>query len=258
LTISANDGPIPRLDPSTLPPFAGSPGFADLAASELGNLGTDQDGFDAAFNEAAQGLSDAADALAAMDSDVADATAASAAFDFTDATDLQAQLAPVSDGIDANVTDFQTAIPPTPPSTVGPTPPSGSTPPLQRGQTDPNTYGPFDMSQQNAPGVFYTQEIKLPVMVVGDPLQTWETLIDAQIPVGKTGNNLIVETGDPDVLAFSAIVDKADIQSSVVALTAVIYAKATKPGRFPFQVQYNLPQIERVTFLIGGVTIIPA
>src|SRR5882762_5758758 len=95
-----SDGPIPLLGPNDLKFVPEPSDFTGLVGSELGTLGTNQDGFDALFNDAAALVSDAGTVLDSSDQDMADASYMLPEFDPAVPTNLMASLQPASDAAD--------------------------------------------------------------------------------------------------------------------------------------------------------------
>ena len=107
---SAESGPIALLSPEDLNFIATPPPFSDLVASDIGNLGTDQDGFDAIFNDAALLASQAPDVLASLDGELTGAGAVLPEFNNAEATALAADLQPASDATDTALNDYNNTL----------------------------------------------------------------------------------------------------------------------------------------------------
>jgi hypothetical protein len=142
-----SDGPIPLLGPDDLKFVPEPSDFSGLVGNELGTLGTNQDGFDAIFNDAAALASTAGTVLDSMDQDLADASFNLPEFDPSVPTNLMASLQPASDAADSVLNDYNTVTPPDPGGVNPPPPPPPTgTPPgttiggITIGQPDPNPY----------------------------------------------------------------------------------------------------------------------
>lgn len=109
-----SDGPIPLIGPDDLKFVPEPSDFSGLVGSSLGTLGTDQDGFDAIFNDAAALASSAGAVLNSFDQELADASFNLPEFDPTVPTNLMASLQPASDAADTALAQFNVEVPPDP------------------------------------------------------------------------------------------------------------------------------------------------
>jgi hypothetical protein len=107
-------GPIRHLKPSDLQFIPEPTDFQQILSNELGNLGTDSDGFDTIFNEAAQLLSEAGSVLASFDGDLNDALGALPAFDTTAPGDFAASIQSAEKDGDSLLGTFTSAVAPAP------------------------------------------------------------------------------------------------------------------------------------------------
>lgn len=123
-----SDGPIPLLGPDDLKFVPEPTDFTGMVGNELGSLGTNADGFDVIFNDAAALASTAGTVLDSFDQELADASAFLPEFDPAVPTNLMASLQPASDAADTALAQYNVEVPPDPtgPGTGGP---PASTPP---------------------------------------------------------------------------------------------------------------------------------
>jgi hypothetical protein len=120
-----SDGPIPLLGPDDLKFVPEPSDFAGLVGNELGTLGTNQDGFDALFNDAAALASGAGAVLESFDQELADASFQLPEFDPSVPTNLMASLQPASDAADTALADYNVQVPPDPTGGTSGNPPGG-------------------------------------------------------------------------------------------------------------------------------------
>lgn len=120
-----SNGPIPLIADTELEFAPVQTDFTGLLAGELGNLGTDHDGFDTLFNDAASLAADAGTALESFDGDLTDMGVAVPQADSSNATAQLAELQPAAAAIDASLNDY-TALNPVPVPDAGG---GGATPP---------------------------------------------------------------------------------------------------------------------------------
>jgi hypothetical protein len=102
------------------------PEFEALAAAELGNAGSDSDGFHSLFEEAMRGLADGPAILAALQSDETEATGVQPGFEPGEEMQLVADIAAANDAGDVILSHFEADS--GDPSTPPPPPDGGGTP----------------------------------------------------------------------------------------------------------------------------------
>lgn len=228
-----------------------SPGtYSALFQDTVGAAGDDGDPIDLQLGDLTAQISDWLADFPNLDADVAALQLATTGIDSSGADGIVAALPNADSAVQSAKLAYLTNTQ----QTVGPSPqPGGAPAPLKRGDTDPDTYGPFTGLLPGATAII--GEVKLRVMVLGDPPQTW--VVNVGPPVygtsGRIANSEYLVQGDPAVISVAAQIIGDQYQAQ---LEAVIYASATKVGRFPFAIQYNLPRQEQVYYVVGGVTII--
>src|SRR4029077_16283763 len=171
-----SNGPIPYLTPAELSFTPGTPDFTDFVASELGNLGTDSDGFDLLLSDTISLTDEAGTLLTSFDGDLVDAGNSIAAFSVGDPATDQASLIPAANAVDAALNDYTGTLPS--PNNSGTGSNTGTTPAadpcapgtvhqgITIGQPDPNPYPPLPSS---LPSVF--QWHNLPSVCTGSASQ---------------------------------------------------------------------------------------
>jgi hypothetical protein len=193
-----SDGPIPLIGPDDLKFVPEKTDFTGMVGSELGTLGTNQDGFDAIFNDAAALASSAGAVLDSMDQDLADASFQLPEFDPAVPTNLMASLQPASDAADTALAQFNTDVPPDP---TGGTPGGPGTPGcpvgtvvggLTIGHPDPT---PYPLLPNVPPGRVHDQ----PVMCVNDPPLDTTILVEIEAPNDPFKFNIRLLSGDPAI-----------------------------------------------------------
>jgi hypothetical protein len=106
-----SNGPIPLLTTANLSFTPGTPDFTDFVASELGNLGTDSDGFDLLLSDTISLSDEAGTLLTSFDGDLVDAGNSIAAFSIGDPATDQASLISAGNAVDAALTDYTGTLP---------------------------------------------------------------------------------------------------------------------------------------------------
>jgi len=233
-----SDGPIPPIGPDDLKFVPEPSDFTGLVGNELGTLGTNQDGFEEIFNEAATLAAGASTVLESLDQDLADASFNLPEFDPAVPTNLMASLQPASDAADTALAQFNVDVPPDPTgSTPGPTPSTKPCEPgtivdgLTIGKPDPHPYTPL-------PGVTYVPGYSLPVLCTGD--NPADMFIDQQSyePKGQPTATITLASGDPKI--FSVVVFDNTPAASPSALgyrNMFVRATPAKAGRFQASVK---------------------
>jgi hypothetical protein len=227
-------GPIPPLAPDDLKFVAEPSDFTGLVGSELGNLGTDQDGFDEIFNDAATLAATAGAVLDSNDQDLADASFALSAFDENETTNLLAGLQPAADAADTALAQFNTDVPPDPTggTAAGSGCPAGTVVDgLTVGQPDPNPYPPVTIATPYGFGATF------PVMCTGDAPASLVTYTD-----NFTIDGLISGTADlifGDTAIFSLSMRKRNDQGRSWLEDVILTIKPAKQGRFTAVIYYD-------------------
>jgi hypothetical protein len=193
-----SDGPIPLLTPEKLRFIAEPPEFTSLVAQEIGDHGSDADGFDVVFNEAASLAAAAPAALASFDQHLTDAGVVVPEFDTAEAAALGADIQPASDAADASLHDFNTTL--SGAVGTGPVGPgTGGSPPVLGGRD------PVDAS--DFPGMACSLIDAVANMKVGDAALTTRlsnSIAQEQQPNAVFGN---LDSGETDIWSIRVFPD---------------------------------------------------
>jgi hypothetical protein len=231
-----SNGPIPPIGPDDLKFVPEGSDFAGLVGNELGTLGTNQDGFDALFNDAAALASTAGAVLDSSDADLEAASAFLPEFDPTVPTNLMASLQPASDAADTALAQFNVDVPPDPtggtptgPGTAGCAPGTviGG---LTIGKPDPNSYP----TAQGVPNLDY--HVKLNTMCVNDPPQ--DTVINTSTITnnGRHWSESKIWAGDTTI--FSTYASKRNDNGDSYLRDGHLVVTPRKAGRFSFVIEF--------------------
>src|SRR4029077_20239404 len=117
-----SEGPIPLIKPTDLRFVPEAIDLQSILNDQLGQLGTDQDGFDQILNDTITLSAEAGTILANLDGDLNAAAAVVPEFGTTAPADLAASLQPASDAADTVLNDFTQSVAPTPDQGTGPQP----------------------------------------------------------------------------------------------------------------------------------------
>jgi hypothetical protein len=193
-----SNGPIPLLSEEQLRFVPEPPVFTSLVAQEIGDHGSDADGFDVEFNEAAALAAAAPAALASFDQHLTDAGVVVPEFDTAEAAALGADIQPASDAADASLHDFNTTL--SGAVGTGPVGPgTGGSPPVVGGRD------PVDAS--DFPGVACSLIDAVPNMKVGDAALTTRlsnSIAQEQQPNAVFGN---LDSGDAAIWSIRVFPD---------------------------------------------------
>jgi hypothetical protein len=175
-----------------------------MVADTLGNLGTDQDGFDPTFEEAATIAGDMANVLESFDGELASAAASLPALDAGAVTGARAELASAAGATDAALADYQTAVPPIPDSGTSSTPP-----PAARTSISLPSDGPIGKVAGAGP-----------IFVPGDaPAAIDYSGYDPTTMVGTMGAYIVPGFGSTDSITAAQLVDVSGGRVGVTLVT---------------------------------------
>jgi hypothetical protein len=217
-----SNGPIPLISPTALQFVPEATDFQQILNDELGQLGTDHDGFDQIFNDAANLVSEAGTILDTLDGDLNAASAVVHEFDTTAPADLAATLQPAADAADTVLNDFTQSVAPTPQQGTG----GGS-----------GAGGGAGTQDCSAPAG--TNTTALPAMKAGDPPKTIE--IDSEYIPFHERATLRIRLGCGDPAIFSTSMTNLPVGSAGQAFTdhtRTLYFQVTpsKAGTFKAKV----------------------
>lgn len=238
MTTSATDGPIARITPSQLQFVPEPTDFQSILDQELGNLGTDQDGFDILLSDTIALLGEAGTVLTSFDPDLTDAGTLLTGLDSFDPASDQAGLVPVAAAIDAALNDYNQQLPPQPNTGStggtggGPPPPTGPQP----GDCEKGTATDF-------PGIPASAIQCVPdTLLRGRPSSIFLGHSVSNTPVGTPPIYFAasLESGDPTIWSITTDVS-TDIFGEIQTIFHVTVAPL-KRGRFKASIRVHFAQ----------------
>jgi hypothetical protein len=225
-----SDGPIPIIQLASLQFVPEPTDFTGILNDNLGQLGTDQDGFDQILNDTMTLAGEAGAILATFDSDLSAAAAVVPEFDTTAPADLAASLQTASDAADSVLNDFTQSVAPAPQQGTGKPPaatvgcPAGTVVNgLTTGQPDPNPYPPI-------PGVPFNFTYLANVMCTDNEPQKILVSQEYETYSGPLHYTSVLDTGDPTI--FSIAVEDQDHGGGQLQRNIFVVITPSKAGRF--------------------------
>jgi len=225
-----SDGPIPLIKPTDLQFEPELTDFTGILSDNLGQLGTDQDGFDQILNDTIDLTSAAGTILDSLDGDLNAAAAVVPEFDTTAPADLAASLQSASDAGDSVLNDFTQSVAPTPTQGTGTPPPKTVGCPagtvvdgVTTGKPDPNPYPPIANLHSN-----YNQTAN--VMCTDNDPQKILVGQEYETNSGPLHFTVTLDTGDKSI--FSIATEDTDHGGGQLQRNLFAVITPAKAGRF--------------------------
>jgi hypothetical protein len=225
-----SDGPIPLIQPNQLEFVAEATDFSGILSDNLGNLGTDSDGFDQYLSDTVDLLSAAGTILDTLDGDLNAAIAVLPEFDTTAPADLAASLKSASDAADTVLSDFTQSVAPAPTQGTGTPPPKTIGCPIgtvvdgvTTGKPDPTPYPAI-------PGVAYNFTRTANAMCTDNAPQDVWLADEYETNSGPLHFSAKLDSGDPTIFSIVTV----DSNQGGGQLIRRLYVRITpsKAGRF--------------------------